>query len=194
MATRAVPERVRWAVQTLAPGPDDQLLEIGCGPGVAVSLICERLVGGRIVAIDRSATAIGRAARRNAEHVRAGKAVLRTVALEHLRPADVLGGRERFDKVLAMNVNLFWVRSPARELDLVRQLLGPGGGLYLFYGYGGTTAAGTAGGNPARVLGVLTGHLREGGFAVEVRQGAGVVCVVATPHGRSGPPAQPGAV
>jgi len=65
----AVPERVRWAVVQLSPGPDEQLLEIGCGPGVAVVLICERLAGGRIVAIDRSATAISRATQRNAEHI-----------------------------------------------------------------------------------------------------------------------------
>ena len=69
MATRAVPEHVRWVVETLGVGPDDHLLEIGCGPGVAVALICERLVSGRIVAIDRSATAISRATRRNAEHI-----------------------------------------------------------------------------------------------------------------------------
>jgi SAM-dependent methyltransferase len=173
--TKAVPERLRWAVETLAPGPDDRLLEIGCGPGVAVSLICERLVGGRIVAIDRSATAIRNAERRNAAHIAAGKAVLRRVALEELRPSDVLRGPERFDKIVAMNVNLFWVRSPARELDLIRRLLGPGGALYLFYGYGGSSDA-------PGVPGALTGHLTAGGFAVEPKQGASVVGVVATPR------------
>ena len=72
-----VPERIRWAVRTMAPDPDDHLLEIGCGPGVAVAHICQQLAGGRIVAIDRSATAIDRAARRNAACVTAGTAVLR---------------------------------------------------------------------------------------------------------------------
>src|ERR671930_1094140 len=154
MATTAGPEHARWAVATLDPGPDDLLLEIGCGPGVAVAMVCERLVGGKVVAIDRSATAISRATKRNAEHVAAGRAVLRTVALEQLQPADVLGRRERFDKVFAMNVNLFWVRSPAKELDLVRRLLAPGGALYLFYGYGGGPAAGKAGGNTANGAGI----------------------------------------
>jgi SAM-dependent methyltransferase len=182
MATKAVPEHVRWAVERLRPAPDDQLLEIGCGPGVAVALICQRLVGGRIVAIDRSATAISRATRRNADHLAAGKAVLRTVALEELQPSDVLAGAERFDKIFAINVNLFWVRSPAKELDLLKGVLGPGGALYLFYGYGGRPQPGTASDNRSRIAPVLTGHLTDRGFAVEVQRGAGMVCVVATPQ------------
>jgi SAM-dependent methyltransferase len=182
MATRAVPEHILWAVEQLAPGPDDRLLEIGCGPGAAVALICEQLVGGRIVAIDRSATAISRANKRNAEHVAAGKAVLQTVALEQLQPSVVLGGRERFDKVFAMNVNLFWVRSPAKELDLIKGLLGAGGALYLFYGYRGSPAEGKASQNASHIPDVLTEHLSERGFAVKVIRGARVVCVVATPQ------------
>jgi ubiquinone/menaquinone biosynthesis C-methylase UbiE len=66
MTGEQVPERIRWAVRTMAPGPDDHLLEIGCGPGVAVAHVCQRLAGGQILAIDRSATAIARAARRAA--------------------------------------------------------------------------------------------------------------------------------
>jgi SAM-dependent methyltransferase len=170
----ADPERIRWTVEVLDPGPEEWLLEIGCGPGVAVAAVCERLAGGRLVAIDRSATAIGRAARRNQEHVAAGRAVLRAVAIEDLRPADVLDGREHFDKVFAMNVNLFWTRSPARELALIRELLDPAGALYLFYGYGGGPAP--------EVPGALAGHLADGGFAVEHRTGAGTVCVVARPR------------
>jgi SAM-dependent methyltransferase len=181
MAAKAAPERMLWAVETLAPDPDDQLLEIGCGTGVAVWLICEKLVGGRIVAIDRSAAAISRAAKRNAGGISSGKAVLRTVALEELQPADVLQGRQRFDKIFAMNVNLFWVHRPTRELDLIRGLLDPGGALYLFYGYGETPQRGKAGENAARVPDVLRDQLSECGFAVEVKRAASVVCVVATP-------------
>jgi SAM-dependent methyltransferase len=171
----AIPARIRWAVQILAPAPDDRLLEIGCGPGVAVSLVCEHLAGGRIVAVDRSATAIARAARRNAACVAAGKAILHTAALSSLRPADLPGGLEGFDKVFAMNVNLFWVRSPARELALVRSLLRPGGALYLFYGYG------TPGRERPALPGALLDHLAEGGFAVEPRTGPDTVGVVARP-------------
>jgi trans-aconitate methyltransferase len=125
---KRVPERLRWAVEVLAVDPADHLLEIGCGRGVAVSLICERLVSGKITAVDRSPTMVGLALERNAEHVAAGRADIRTMALE---TAD-LGGA-RFDKIFAVNVNLFWVRSPAKELGLIERLLARDGALYVFY-------------------------------------------------------------
>lgn len=126
MARKAA-ERLVWAVETLAVGPDDRLLEIGCGQGVAVSLVCERLDGGRITAIDRSETMIAMAGRRNRAHVASGKAVLRVAAL----PGADFGG-ERFDKVFAIRVGIFW-QQPATALGSVRQLLTPGGTVFLFH-------------------------------------------------------------
>jgi SAM-dependent methyltransferase len=167
----------------MAPGPDDRLLEIGCGPGVAVAAVCEHLAGGRITAIDRSPTAIRRAAARNAGQVAAGRAVLRTAALETLRPEDLPEGQGGFDKVFAMNVNLFWVRDPAPELELIRALLRPGGALFLFYGYG------TPGQGPATVPEALAGHLTDGGFTVEPLAGPATAGVVARPLSPRRPPA-----
>ncbi|AVT38943.1 cyclopropane-fatty-acyl-phospholipid synthase family protein [Plantactinospora sp. BB1] len=142
----AVPERLRWAVELLRVAPDDQILEIGCGNGVAVSLVCDRLVGGRITAIDRSVAAVRQAERRNVEHIAAGRAVVRLGALEEFGAPEGIGALEecgapvgsgvdggRFDKIFAVNVNLFWTRSAAAELILLRRLLRPGGGLYLCY-------------------------------------------------------------
>ncbi|HUG83628.1 MAG TPA: methyltransferase domain-containing protein, partial [Euzebya sp.] len=61
MSSSAVPDRIRWAVQLLDVSAEDRVLEIGCGAGVAVRLIADRLShGGEITAIDRSATAIRR--------------------------------------------------------------------------------------------------------------------------------------
>jgi cyclopropane fatty-acyl-phospholipid synthase-like methyltransferase len=175
MTVAAVPPRIRWAVRTLAPAPGDHLLEIGCGSGVAVSLVCQHLTGGRIVAIDRSSTAIARATRRNAEHIAAGRAILRTAALESLRPEDLPEGRGGFDKVFAMNVNLFWVRNPTRELELVLELLKPAGALLLVYGYG------SPGRDASTVPEVLFDHLAEAGFTAEARTGPSVAGVVARP-------------
>src|SRR5919202_1834124 len=73
-------QRFVWAVDTLEVRPADRLLEVGCGHGVAVSLVCERLTTGTITAIDRSPKMIEVATRRNREHVDAGRAVLEAVA------------------------------------------------------------------------------------------------------------------
>src|SRR3982750_1859500 len=66
-------ERFVWAVDTLEVRPADGLLEVGCGHGVAISLVCERLTMGTITAIDRSPKMIEMATRRNREHVDAGR-------------------------------------------------------------------------------------------------------------------------
>lgn len=128
MAGEAVPERIRWAVQTLAVEPTDRLLEIGCGGGVAVELISARLTTGRITAIDRSATMAERARRRNAAHIAAGRASIHTAAF---RAPDLSAAgldTERFDKIFAVNVNLFWTGPARDELALAARLLTPGGG------------------------------------------------------------------
>ena len=47
-------ERLRLIVEAMRVQPDDEILEIGCGHGVAATFICEKLRGGRLLAIDRS--------------------------------------------------------------------------------------------------------------------------------------------
>src|SRR4051794_4560550 len=119
-------ERFVWAIDTLEVRPADRLLEVGCGHGVAVSLVCERLTTGTITAIDRSSKMIVMATRRNREHVDAGRAVLEAVALED---ADL--GDRRFQKVFAFNVAPFW-QQPEAALGAVSEHLGQGwGGLPL---------------------------------------------------------------
>jgi ubiquinone/menaquinone biosynthesis C-methylase UbiE len=81
-----IPERIRWAVEALAVEPGDRLLEIGGGPGVAASLVCQRLDYGTLLLIDRSPTAIERTRRRNAEHVASGRLALETVDVASFDP------------------------------------------------------------------------------------------------------------
>lgn len=121
-------ERLSWAVSVLDVQPDDHVLEIGCGHGVAVALMCEQVAKGRghITAVDRSATMIEAASRRNADHVRAGRASFLTASLHE---ADL--GDARFDKVLAVHVPVLLRGDPGRELEVVAGHLVPGGRLFL---------------------------------------------------------------
>src|SRR5438093_8437925 len=118
-------ERFVWAVNTLEVRPADRLLEVGCGHGVAGSLVCERLTTGTITAIDRSPKMIEMATRRNREHVDAGRALFEAIALE-----DVDLGDRRFDKVFAFNVAPFW-QQPERALGAVREHLARDRAVYL---------------------------------------------------------------
>src|SRR5690349_16095401 len=108
MATK-IPQRLLWAVEVLAVQPDDQILEIGCGQGVAVSLICEKLGVGKMTAIDQSEKMIETAKHRNQRCVALGRAVFHTVSLGE---ANFTSGQ--FNKIFAVNVNVFWL-NPAQE-------------------------------------------------------------------------------
>ena len=170
-----IPARISWAVEALAATPEDELLEIGCGPGIAVQLVAERLRGGRITALDRSAAALARTARRNAAHIASGKVVPMLGEL-----ADAGLERGRFDRIFAVNVNLFWTGATT-EPDVVRRALAPGGTLQLFY----EPPAGRAEEIAERAASLLTGRR----FSVEevrleeVDGATGVRIVAATAAG-----------
>jgi ubiquinone/menaquinone biosynthesis C-methylase UbiE len=118
-----VSDRLLAIVDALDIRPHDRVLEIGCGHGVAATLICDRLVEGHLTAIDRSAKMIEAAVRRNAAYVEAGRAHFIVATLEDLDLAD-----RRFDKILAVRVGLFH-RDPDRARQLAEKWLAPGGAL-----------------------------------------------------------------
>lgn len=120
------PDRVRWTVDLLDVRPADHILEIGCGPGHAVALVCARLTRGTITAIDRSAIAVTHTRNRNRECVAAGRARVERTTL-----TDAALGR-RFRKVFAINVNAFWT-NPAESLPALARLLDATGTAWLVY-------------------------------------------------------------
>jgi SAM-dependent methyltransferase len=176
MADRAS-ERFVWAVDTLEVRPADHLLEVGCGHGVAVSLVCERLTTGTITAIDRSPKMVEMAARRNREHLDAGRAVLEAVALKEAN----LDGR-RFDKVFAFNVAPFWLQ-PEAAIGAIREHVARDGAVYIFWD-GRHWAP-----ERSRDLGnELAERLRGGGLSVdrvlvEDLRPVPAVCVMGRPRG-----------
>ena len=120
-------ERLRAIVDGLGIGPNDRVLEVGCGHGVAATFVCERLAGGRLTAIDRSPKMIAAAAHRNAAFVESGTAEFLVARLEALDLGD-----RRFDVIFAVRVGLFH-REPARARGLVEPWLAPGGAIHAFF-------------------------------------------------------------
>jgi ubiquinone/menaquinone biosynthesis C-methylase UbiE len=147
-------KRLRWAVEVLQVDPDDRILEVGCGHGVAVSLVCARLDGGGITAVDRSPKMIETARRRNEGHAGKMRFVVATLAEADLRD-------EAYDKVFAVHVAA--LQRPGDELDIVRRRLAAGGRLYLF-----SQAPGWAVPENAERFGAELGEvLAEAGFDLE---------------------------
>ena len=128
MAPTASP-RLAWAAEVAAPRPVDRVLEVGCGHGVLLGLLADRVTQGLVVGLDRSATMTAAATARNRAAVAAGRVRLRTAALLDAGAGTDLGD-DVFDLVVAVHVGAFW-RPPAHEYGAVRRLLAPDGRLLL---------------------------------------------------------------
>ena len=116
--------RLEVVVAQLSLDDVGDIVEVGCGHGVAATLVLDRLTGVRYTGIDRSATMITAARRRNAAAVADGRASFVVAAIED---ADAQVGGP-FDCLFAARVAA--VSRPS-GLAAAQQLLRPGGRLLL---------------------------------------------------------------
>jgi ubiquinone/menaquinone biosynthesis C-methylase UbiE len=96
-------DRNDWTVKLLDIQSTDRVLEIGCGPGVALAACLERTIDGHVIGLDHSQTMLDQARSRNPEAIRERRLELHLGSLEVL-PAT-LGS---FDKVYSVNVVQFF--------------------------------------------------------------------------------------
>ncbi|WP_207515384.1 SAM-dependent methyltransferase [Longitalea luteola] len=123
-------DRFTWALSVMDIRPNHQVLEIGCGVGLAVEQMVPILKTGSVTAVDRSDSAIEKAAKRNAAAITANKVEFLTCDLLQLHDHN-----RRYDKILSFNVNLFWTkRAIAEEAAILRSLLKKNGSIYILYG------------------------------------------------------------
>jgi SAM-dependent methyltransferase len=150
-------QRNRWAVELLDVQPGDHVIELGCGPGVAIAALAARATNGLVVGVDHSKVMISQARRRNAAAVRVGRVRLVTAPVERL---STPGGP--FDAALAVNSVGFWPETRDR-LREIGALLRPGGRIALVSQPrcpGATAATSAAAGDELATL------LTDAGYAV----------------------------
>jgi len=110
----------RWMVDCLEVGQGDRVLDVGCGPGLAVALAAERSVG-PIVGVDTSETMVRLALRRNRAAVRQGRVEIHRADAARLPFPDA-----RFTAAGSLNSLQFWA-SPAQGLGELYRVVEPGG-------------------------------------------------------------------
>ena len=113
--------RNAWAASLLDVRPDDRVLEIGFGPGLAIRELARLATEGYVCGIDHSELMLRRAKRLNAEAIERGVVDLRLGSVD-----DLPGFDQPFDKILTVNAAMFW-QEPVARLDNLRRLLRNGG-------------------------------------------------------------------
>ena len=115
-------ERISWAVSLLNVQPDDRVLEIGFGPGIAIRMLGELAKGGMVYGIDHSQLMFEQAAQRNKDFIQEGRVRLMVGSASRLPAFD-----RQLDKVLDINTFQLW-DDQLMALKGVREHLRPGGG------------------------------------------------------------------
>jgi cyclopropane fatty-acyl-phospholipid synthase-like methyltransferase len=167
--TDFVPDRLTWAVEHLDVEPHHNVLEVGGAPGTAAALICDRLTSGWLLEVDRSERGAARIEHNNRDCVASGTLEVRTSSLADL---DGVGDR-RFDRVLAVNVNVFWTSPAQRECDVLARLLKSNGKAMLAYSAPSS--------HESRLIRVEAALTAAGFVGIERIHGATAAAVVARP-------------
>jgi ubiquinone/menaquinone biosynthesis C-methylase UbiE len=114
-------ERNTWAVDLLDLQLNDNVLEIGFGPGVALEMMSKFVASGTIYGIDHSQKMYSLAQKRNQNVIAAGRMKLFLGSVSNM-PELI----QKIDKVLDVNSFQFW-NDPLNSLIALRKCMNKGG-------------------------------------------------------------------
>lgn len=123
--------RLAEAVAALPLRPGMRVLEIGGAPGAAAKAVAERIGGGHVLVIDRSAKGVALTERNAAAEIAAGLLSVRQVAAEKF---ELLPGEAPFDLAFGLRVGALDGRHPEAGVLARRRIaaaLAPGARLYI---------------------------------------------------------------
>jgi ubiquinone/menaquinone biosynthesis C-methylase UbiE len=118
---RLTAEANHWVVELLDVGRQDRVLDVGCGPGVAVAAAAAAAPEGVVAGVDGSAEMVRQARRRNRLAIGKGR-----VSIHHADAAALPFADGRFTRAATVNSLQFWP-SPAAALGDMHRVLRPGG-------------------------------------------------------------------
>ena len=116
-----------WMVELLEVEPEDRILEVGFGPGVALAAFLGRAQRGLVAGVDASASMANQARARHRQAIAEGRLQIHEGDASSLPYDD-----ETFDKVCGAHVIYFWA-DPVRTLRELNRVLRPKGSLALGY-------------------------------------------------------------
>ncbi len=114
-----------WTVDLLGLDPHHHVLEIGFGPGIAISQVSEIVRKGYVAGVDHSQVMTAQARKRNAQQIKTGNVVLHQCSV-----TDVPYPASSFDRIFSIDSSFFW-QQPVKQLKRLFSLLNPGGLLAL---------------------------------------------------------------
>lgn len=114
-------QRNQWTVDLLDIRPEDRVLEVGCGPGLALAACAARATRGHVVGLDHSATMIAQARRRLGRMGLLDRADLVIAGID-----AVPGLSGPFERIYSINVVQF-LPDAAAFFTILFTALAPGG-------------------------------------------------------------------
>lgn len=126
-------EGTRWALGSLDISDNSEVLDIGCGGGLAMSLLRQKFNGGVVAGVDYSPTAVEETIKFNESAVERGECTVTEGSVSEL-PFE----GNHFDLVTAFETVYFWPEL-TQDLGEVLRVLRPSGKFLIFNATDGLT-------------------------------------------------------